>query len=102
MAQAVEAKALEINVAVVFSVVDRGGNTLLMQRMDEAFVTSCDISLNKAWTACCLRRVPMKLPTRSNQDFSVWFAANQPTANYYFWRRPASYIKWQVNWRRRR
>ena len=47
MAAAVE-KATEINVAVVFSVVDRGGNTLLIQRMDEAFVSSCDISLNKA------------------------------------------------------
>lgn len=56
MAQAVEAKALEINVPVVFSVVDHGGNTLLMQRMDDAFVTSCDISLNKAYTACCLRQ----------------------------------------------
>ena len=56
MAQAVEAKALEISVPVVFSVVDRGGNTLLMQRMDDAFVTSCDISLNKAYTACCLRQ----------------------------------------------
>ncbi len=41
-------KAAEINVAVVFSVVDHGGNTLLIQRMDEAFVSSCDISLNKA------------------------------------------------------
>ncbi|MBA7731788.1 heme-binding protein [Citrobacter freundii] len=56
MAVAVEAKAFEINVPVVFSVVDHGGNTLLIQRMDEAFVTSCDISLNKAWTACCLRQ----------------------------------------------
>ncbi len=37
-------KASEINVAVVFSVVDHGGNTLLIQRMDEAFVSSCDIS----------------------------------------------------------
>ena len=55
MAQAVEAKAFDINVPVVFSVVDRGGNTLLMHRMDDAFVTSCDISLNKAYTACCLR-----------------------------------------------
>jgi uncharacterized protein GlcG (DUF336 family) len=27
-----------------------------MQRMDDAFVTSCDISLNKAYTACCLRQ----------------------------------------------
>lgn len=55
MAAAVE-KATEINVAVVFSVVDRGGNTLLIQRMDEAFVSSCDISLNKAWSACSLKQ----------------------------------------------
>ena len=56
MAATVEAKAHVINVPVVFSVVDHGGNTLLMQRMDEAFITSCDISLNKAYTACCLRQ----------------------------------------------
>ncbi len=49
-------KAAEINVAVVFSVVDHGGNTLLIQRMDEAFVSSCDISLNKAWSACSLKQ----------------------------------------------
>ncbi len=55
MAAAVE-KATEINVAVVFSVVDRGGNTLLIQRMDEAFVSSCDISLNKARSACSLKQ----------------------------------------------
>lgn len=41
---------------MVFSVVDRGGNTLLIQRMDEAFVSSCDISLNKAWSACSLKQ----------------------------------------------
>ena len=52
MAQAVEAKALEISVPVVFSVVDRGGNTLLMHRIDVAFVTSCDSSLKKAYISC--------------------------------------------------
>lgn len=40
----------------MFSVVDRGGNTLLIQRMDEAFVSSCDISLNKAWSTCSLKQ----------------------------------------------
>lgn len=55
MAAAVQ-KATEIKVAVVFSVVDHGGNTLLIQRMDEAFVSSCDISLNKAWSACSLKQ----------------------------------------------
>ena len=40
MAAAVEKKATEIKVAVVFS----------------AFVSSCDISLNKAWSACSLKQ----------------------------------------------
>jgi len=31
-------------------------NTDLIQRMDEAFVSSCDISLNKAWSACSLKQ----------------------------------------------
>jgi Uncharacterized protein, possibly involved in utilization of glycolate and propanediol len=56
MAAAAERKASEINVPVVISVVDHGANTLLIQRMDNAFVTSCDISLNKAWSACCLKQ----------------------------------------------
>ena len=88
MAQAVEAKALEISVPVVFSVVDRGGNTLLMQRMDDAFVTSCDISLNKAYTACCLRQ-----GTHETWCFAIWFAAYQPTAHCYFRRRFTCHIK---------
>ena len=49
MAAAVQKKATEINVALVFSVVDRGGNTLLI-------VSSCDISLNNAWSACSLKQ----------------------------------------------
>ncbi|AFJ48089.1 putative protein GlcG [Shimwellia blattae DSM 4481 = NBRC 105725] len=56
MAQAAEDKAIKINVPVVISVVDCGANTLLIQRMDNAFVTSVDISLNKAWSACCLKQ----------------------------------------------
>ena len=54
MTAAAESKASEINVPVVISIVDGGANPLIMQRMDEAFVTSCDISLNKAWSACSL------------------------------------------------
>ncbi|NMC23887.1 MAG: heme-binding protein [Serratia sp.] len=56
MAEAVEQSALEMHVPVVFSVVDGGANTLLVQRMDQAFITSYEIALNKAWTACCLKK----------------------------------------------
>ncbi|WP_042273740.1 GlcG/HbpS family heme-binding protein [[Clostridium] dakarense] len=56
MAKAAEEKALEINVPVVFSAVDKGANLMLMHRMEDAFVTSIDISINKAFTAACLKQ----------------------------------------------
>lgn len=49
-------KATEINVPVVFSVVDNGGNLLYLERMDKAFVTSIDIAINKAFTAWALKK----------------------------------------------
>ncbi len=54
-------KAKEINVPIVFSVVDAGGNLLLLERMDGAFVTSIDISINKAFTACSIKQETQNL-----------------------------------------
>lgn len=48
-------KAEEIEVPVVFSVVDAGGNLLYTERMDDAFVTSVDIANNKAYTSWALK-----------------------------------------------
>lgn len=48
-------KAQEMNVPVVFSVVDNGGNLLYLERMDDAFVTSIDIAINKAFSAWALK-----------------------------------------------
>ncbi|WP_319202731.1 heme-binding protein [uncultured Ilyobacter sp.] len=48
-------KAEEIDVPVVFSVVDAGGNLLYTERMDKAFVTSVDIANNKAFTSWALK-----------------------------------------------
>lgn len=56
MGEAALKKALEIEVPVVFSVVDNGGNLLYLERMDNAFVTSVDISINKAFTAWALKK----------------------------------------------
>ena len=56
MGEAAIKKAVEINVPVVFSVVDNGGNLLYLERMDEAFVTSVDIAINKAFTAWALKK----------------------------------------------
>lgn len=56
MAKAAEEKALEINVPVVVAAVDKGANLMLMHRMEDAFVTSIDIAINKAFTSACLKQ----------------------------------------------
>ncbi|SHF00903.1 GlcG/HbpS family heme-binding protein [Clostridium fallax] len=56
MAKAAEAKAIEIKVPVVFAAVDAGLNLMFMERMEDAFVTSIDIAINKAFTAAALKQ----------------------------------------------
>jgi ATP:cob(I)alamin adenosyltransferase len=58
MALAVEVKAKEMKVPVVFSVVDSGGNLILLHRMEDSLLASIELSINKAYTANAL-----KLPT---------------------------------------
>ena len=56
MAKAAEEKAASINVPVIFAAVDAGANLMLMHRMENAFITSIDIAVNKAFTAACLKQ----------------------------------------------
>jgi uncharacterized protein GlcG (DUF336 family) len=51
-------KAEEIGVPMVIAVVDAGGNTIAVQRMDNALLVSINIATNKAYTA-----VAVKVPT---------------------------------------
>jgi len=55
MAAAAEAKAASMNVPVVFAAVDAGANLMLMHRMENAFITSVDIAINKAFTSAALK-----------------------------------------------
>ncbi|KNZ41353.1 cob(I)yrinic acid a,c-diamide adenosyltransferase [Acetobacterium bakii] len=55
MAAAARVKAEEINVPIVFSVVDIGGNLTYFERMENALLVSIDISVNKAYTANALK-----------------------------------------------
>jgi uncharacterized protein GlcG (DUF336 family) len=48
-------KAEEIGVPMVIAVVDGGGNTIALQRMDNALLASLDIAVNKAYTAVALK-----------------------------------------------
>ncbi|PIC63226.1 DNA polymerase III subunit delta' [Sporosarcina sp. P13] len=63
MIEKAEEKAKEINVPMVITIVDSGGNLIACHRMDRAFLASVDISQNKAWTA-----VALQMPTSLLQD----------------------------------
>ncbi|QHI71243.1 cob(I)yrinic acid a,c-diamide adenosyltransferase [Aminipila terrae] len=72
MAQYAEDKAREINVPMVFSAVDQGGNLLLLHRMEDSLLISIKVSISKAYTANAL-----KMPTDQLADLIV------PGAEFY-------------------
>lgn len=51
MAARAREKAAEMGVPVVFAAVDEGGNLMLLQRMENSFMGSIDVAVNKAFTA---------------------------------------------------
>lgn len=48
-------QATRMNVAAVIAVADQGANPVAVQRMDEAYIASYDIAVNKAYTAAALK-----------------------------------------------
>ena len=58
--EAVEKKAAEIGVKAVTAISDAGGNPIAVQCMDDAFIASFDIAVNKAFTI-----VSLKMPTKN-------------------------------------
>lgn len=66
MSHYAELKAKEMNLAIVFSVVDAGGNLMLLHRMEDSLLISLSVSMNKAYTACA-----MKMPTNELADLVV-------------------------------
>ena len=59
LSSAVERRAKEMGMKIVTAVCDAGGNPLLLHRMEGAFIASCDIAANKAFTS-----VALKMPTK--------------------------------------
>lgn len=59
-------EAKEINVQMVISVVDDGGNLIATHRMDDAWLASIEIAQNKAWTS-----VALKTPTGDLAEATV-------------------------------
>ena len=55
MAAAAEQKAIEIDVPMVISIIDIGGNPVYLERMEDSLIASIEIAQNKAFTAASLK-----------------------------------------------
>lgn len=64
--RAVELKASEMGVKAVVAVSDEGGNLIAAERMDDAFIASVDIAVNKAYTV-----VSLKMPTKKLAELAA-------------------------------
>ena len=58
LAEEVKKKAAEMGVKAVVAVANRGANPVLVQCMDDSYIASFDVALNKAYTS-----VALKMPT---------------------------------------
>ena len=63
---AVEKKAAEMGVKAVVAVSDAGGNTIAVECMDDAYIASFDIAVNKAFTV-----VSLKMPTKKLAELAA-------------------------------
>ena len=61
LSEAVRKKASEIGVKAVVAVSNRGGNPVLVQCMDDSYIASYDIALNKAYTSVALKMSTCRL-----------------------------------------
>ncbi len=68
----VSQKAKSLNARVVMAVVDAGGNPVAVQRMDDAYIASYDIALNKAYTSVSLKMSTKTLATLAGPGGSLY------------------------------
>ena len=61
LAERVEQKAREMGVNAVVAVSDEGGNIILLECMDNSYIASKDIAVNKAYTVVALKMPTSKL-----------------------------------------
>ena len=93
LAQAVRKMASEMGVKAVVAVSDRGANPVLVQCMDDSYIASYDIALNKAYTSVALKMPTWKLSElakpgsslygiqHTNQGKIVIFGGGEPLCN---------------------
>ena len=66
LALAIEQKAKEIGVNAVVAICNSGANPVLVECMDNSYIASYDVALNKAFTVVALKMPTSKLKTMTN------------------------------------
>jgi uncharacterized protein GlcG (DUF336 family) len=72
LSEAVRKKASEIGVKAVVAVSNRGANPVLVQCMDDSYIASYDIALNKAYTSVALKMPTWKLSELAKPGSSLY------------------------------
>lgn len=72
LAAKVEQKAREIGINVVVAIADEGGNLKLCECMDNSYIASRDIAINKAYTAVALKMSTKKLSKLAQPGGSLY------------------------------
>ena len=72
LAQKVEEKAKEMGVNAVVAVSDASGRPILVECMDDSFIASYDVALNKAYTVVALKMSTITLKGLSQPGESLY------------------------------
>lgn len=70
--EAAENKAKDIGVPMNIAVVDKGGNLVAFERMDDAWLGSINIAINKAFTAVAFNMTTEDLGAESKPEKSLF------------------------------
>ncbi len=68
----VEAKAKEMGLNIVVAVADNGANPIAVECMDNAYIASYDIAVNKAYTVVALKMSTKKLSGLAKPDAPLY------------------------------
>ncbi len=72
LVKAVEEKATEIGVKAVVAVSNEGANPVMVECMDDSYIASYDIAVNKAYTSVALKMSTKKLSTLSQPNGELY------------------------------
>ena len=72
LCEAVKAEAKRIGVKAVVCVSDRGGHPILVECMDDAYIASYDVAVNKAFTVVALKMSTMTLKPLAQPGESLY------------------------------